>query len=272
MRRTGVVVLALLAALLAAVPAQAQDAGGEPSEVTFVHGIRGFFTDVYLDDELILAGFAPERITEPLELAPGTHRIDLREADAPADADPAVTKEFEVPEGGKLTAIAHWTGVEDCVITLYDETGAPVAAGSGKLIARHAAATGDVELTVDDAATEQLMPSAEFSEAVEPGDHTVAMAGLGEDGAGSKASTVPVPEGGARVVYLVGSAKNDTLGLLTQTVDGVGSGPDGVPTGNSGLAATPERDVMPLGALALLVVAGAGALAVRRWRPATTGS
>jgi hypothetical protein len=265
-----VVVLALLAALLAAVPAQAQEADSGPSEVTFVHGIRGFFTDVYLDDELILAGFAPERITEPLELEPGTHRIDLREADAPADADPAVTKEFEVPANGKLTAVAHWTGVEDCTITLYDETGDSVAAGSGKLIARHAAATGDVELTVDDATSEQLMPSAEVSEAVEPGDHTVAMAGLGEDGAGSKASTVPVPEGGARVVYLVGSAKNDTLGMLTQTVDDVGSGPDGVPTGNSGLAAAPERDLGPLTALALVAAAGAGALTTRR--RATIGS
>lgn len=266
MRRSVVVVLALLVALVAAAPVQAQEAGKRPSEVTFVHGIRGFFTDVYLDDELILAGFAPERITEPLELEPGNHRIDLREADAPADAKPVVTKEFDVPANGKLTAVAHWTGVEDCIITLYDEAGDSVAAGSGKLIARHAAATGDVELTVDDNGTARsLAPAEQFADAVKPGDHTIAMSGLGEDGSGSKSSKVPVPEGAARVVYLVGSAKDDTLGLLTQTVHGLGSGPGGVPTGNSGLAAPQQRDLTaPLGALAGIAVAGAAVLATRR--------
>lgn len=273
MRRSIVVVLALLVALVAGAPVQAQEAGEKPSEVTFVHGIRGFFADVYLDDELILAGFAPERITEPLELEPGTHRIDLREADAPADSDPAVTKEFDVPANGKLTAVAHWTNVEDCIITLYDETGASVDAGSGKLIARHAAATGDVELSVDeDSAARSLAPAKQFVESVEPGRHTVAMTGIDDDGSGSKSSTVPVPEGGARVVYLVGSAKADTLGLLTQTVDGLGSGPDGVPTGNSGLVdPQQQRDLTaPLGVLTVVAVAGTGVLVTRR-RVAATG-
>lgn len=272
MRRTVVAVLGLLVALVSAAPVAAQESGNAPSEVTFVHGIRGFFTDVYLDDELILAGFAPERITEPLELEPGTHRIDLREADAPADADPVVTKEFDVPANGKLTAIAHWSGVEDCIITVYDESGDSAAAGKGKLIARHAAATGDVDLTVDDAGvTESLAPAEQVVETVEPGSHTVAMSGLGEGGSGSKSSKVPVPEGGARVVYLVGSAKADTLGLLTQTIEGLNSGPDSVPTGNSGLAAAQQRDLTtPLSTLAVAAVAGAGVLAFRR-RQAVTG-
>lgn len=271
MRRSVVAVLALLVALVAAAPVQAQGAGKKPSEVTFVHGVRGFFADVYLDDELILAGFAPERITEPLELEPGTHRIDLREADAPADADPAVTKEFDVPADGKLTAVAHWTGVEECIITLYDETGDSATAGSGRLIARHAAATPEVEVTVDDDRGRSLAPAKQFVESVKPGDHTVAMRGLGEDRSGSKSSKVPVPEGGARVVYLVGSAKADTLGLLTQTVDGLESNPGGVPTGNSGLAATQQRDLTtPLGVLAVVAVAGSGVLVTRR-RLAATG-
>lgn len=267
MVRSVVSALAMVAVLVLAVPAHAAE--GDASEVTFVHGIRGFFTDVYLDDELILKGFAPERVTEPMNLEPGEHRIDLREADAPADAKPAVTKTFDVPADAKLTAVAHWTGVEDCTITLYDDVGDMVAAGSGRLVARHAAATGKVEFSLDDMTFDKpLTPASEMSESVDPGEHTVAVNSA--DGL-SKSSSVPVPEGSARVVYLVGSAKEDTLGLLTQTVDGLESDPEGVPTGNSGLAATSDTGA-PVLPLVLLAMLGAALLpALSRGRAAPRG-
>ena len=268
MVRSVVSALAMVAVLVLAVPAHATE-GQDTSEVTFVHGIRGFFTDVYLDDELILRGFAPERVTEPLNLTPGEHRIDLREADAPPDAKPAVTKTFDVPAGSRMTAVAHWTGVEDCTITLYDDVGDMVAAGSGRLVARHAAATGEVEFALDDETFDApLAPASEVSESVDPGEHTVSV--NGEDGLATS-SSVPVPEGGARVVYLVGSAKEDTLGLLTQTVDGLESDPEGVPTGNSGLAATSDTGA-PVLPLVLLAMLGAALLsALRRGRVAPRG-
>lgn len=271
MRRSVVVVLALLLALVATGPvgAQSRDSGDGASEVTFVHGIRGFFTDVYLDGELILEGFAPERITEPLRLEPGEHTIDLRPADGDPAARPDITKTFDVPANGKLTAVAHWTGVDECVITLFDETGTSLKAGSGRLVARHTAATGGVQVALDrNGPGRELAPDGQIAQAVSPGDHTVSVQGLGEDGSGSKASTVPVAEGGARVVYLVGSAKNDTLGLLTQSVEDIGSNPDGVPTGDSGLAAA-GAGALPSALVLLLLVLGGTAAAVRLRRTAT---
>lgn len=268
MVRSVVSALAIVAVLVLAIPAHAAE-DQDTSEVTFVHGIRGFFTDVYLDDELILRGFAPERVTEPMDLEPGEHRIDLREADAPADAKPVVTKTFDVPAGAKMTAVAHWTGVEDCTITLYDDVGDMIAAGSGRLVARHAAATGDVEFALDDMTFDKpLAPASEVSESVDPGEHTVAV--NGENGL-SASSSVPVPEGSARVVYLVGNAKEDTLGLLTQTVNGLESDPEGVPTGNSGLAAASDAGG-PVLALVLLAMLGAALLVgLRRGRGAARG-
>lgn len=261
MVRSVVAALSMVAVLVLAVPALAAE-DAQTSEVTFVHGIRGFFTDVYLDDELILEGFAPERVTEPLTLKVGDHTMDLREAGAPADAKPVVTKTFKVSAGGKVTAIAHWTGVEDCKITLFDDAAAMVAAGKGELVARHTAATGSVKFALDDVTfDEPLAPDAEVVESVEPGDHTVAING---DGGLTESSNVPVPEGSARVVYLVGSAKDDTLGLLTQTVDGLESDPEGVPTGNSGLAATPPSRGVPALPLALLALIGGTVAIVRR--------
>lgn len=256
--------LAMLIVLLTAVPVLAQSPD-EPatSEVTFVHGIRGFFTDVYLDDELILEGFAPERITEPLELEAGRHRIDLREADAPADAEPVVTKKFDVPAGGTLTAVAHWTDVEDCVISVFDESGDAAEAGAGRLIARHTAATGDVEVALDDETlSEPLAPTEEFAESVRPGSHTIAISEASSGGTVIESSRVPVREGNVRVVYVVGSAQEETLGLLTQNIEGMASNPEGVPTGNSGLAAS--DGVAPAFPLAVLTIIGAVLLGVRR--------
>lgn len=261
MRRSTIVALLLVVGVLCMAPAAlAKPSEQEGSEVTFVNGIRGFIADVYLDDRLILAGFAPERITEPMALPPGPHRIDLREPDAKATSEPVVTKQFDVPAGGRLTAIAHWAGVEDCIITVFDDAGDVVAAGSGKLIARHAAATGAVELALDDRTVDTLSPARQLAESVDPGTHTVAINDRGSNDTIVGSSQVPVTEGSARVVYLVGTAKDNSLGLLTQTIHGVGSNPDGVPTGNSGLAA--PRWSMPLVPLAALATIATGLLAV----------
>jgi Domain of unknown function (DUF4397) len=255
----------VLAVVLSAVPAAAQEASGQRdrAKVTFLHGIRGMLADVYLDDKLILRGFAPERATEPMAMSAGSHRIDLRMADAPPDSKPAVTKKFKVPKKGRLTAIAHWTGVDDCIITVYDETGAAVSAGAGRLITRHAAATDDVRLTVDDRPLgTALAPAKQLADTVKPGTHTVAIKDATSNTMLVSNSRVPIPEGVARIVYLVGTAKDDSLNLLTQTVDGLESNPSGVPTGNSGLA--DDRGPEPLPIAALVFAAVATLLAVRR--------
>jgi hypothetical protein len=256
----------VLVVLAFAVPAYAQDTSDDKSTVTFVHGIRGMLADVYLDDELILPGFKPERATDPMKLKPGVHRIDLRMADEPADSKPAVTKKFTVPAGKRLTAVAHWAGVDDCIITIFTEGGDRIQAGRGKLIARHAAATDGVKLTVDDKPLNRaLEPTEELVGTVKAGKHVVAVSAKGSDTTLIADSQVPVSEGTARIVYLVGTAKDDNLNLLTQTVDGLESNPSGVPTGNSGLAGSDGAPPwLPAAALLIAVALIAGAIRQRR--------
>ena len=263
----------VLVVLALAVPAYAQDTSDDKSTVTFVHGIRGMLADVYLDDKLILEGFKPERATDPMKLTPGVHRIDLRMADEPADSEPAVTKKFTVPAGKRLTAIAHWTGVDDCVITIYNDGGERIQAGRGKLITRHAAATDGVAVTLDDKPLNRdLEPSGQLVNTVRAGEHMVAVNAKGSNAALIADSQVPVDEGTARIVYLVGTAKDDNLNLLTQTVDGLESDPSGVPTGNSGLAASDSTlPWVPAAALLIAVALMAAAIRRRRAAPAPRG-
>jgi hypothetical protein len=67
-------------------------------------------------------------------------------------------------------------------------------------------------------------------------------------------------------VYAIGSASQKTLGLVTQTMTGLWSSPNGVPGGTGGQAAS--RDGMPTWMLALtgagLALAGAGAWRLRK--------
>jgi hypothetical protein len=264
----------VLLVLALAVPAYAQDTSDDKSTVTFVHGIRGMLADVYLDDELILPGFEPRRATDPMKLKAGVHRIDLRMADEPADSEPAVTKKFTVPPGQRLTAIAHWAGVDDCIITIFNESGDQIQAGRGKLIARHAAATDGVTLTVDDKPLNRaLEPTQQLVNTVKAGNHAVAIRAEGSDATLVTGSRVPVSEGTARIVYLIGTAKDDNLSLLTQTVDGLESNPSAVPTGNSGLATGDgiQQPWIPAGALLIAVALIAGAIRRRRKMPVPNG-
>jgi hypothetical protein len=47
---------------------------------------------------------------------------------------------------------------------------------------------------------------------------------------------VPLQEGTAQYLYLIGSQDDGTVAWITQTVGGLSTAPAGVPTGNSGLA------------------------------------
>lgn len=263
MTRLVVLALAVLSAMVLAAPAHAKPKADGNAEVTFVNGVRGFLADVYLDDELILKAFMAERITEPMTLAPGRHRIDLRTTDAPADAEPDITKSFSLEPGDRVTAIAHWTAADKCIVTLFDDEKAVKSAGSGKVIVRHAAQTGAISVAVDDTVVDRrLRPNTQVARPVKARQHTLAIEATTDDF--FESSRVPVPEGGARVVYLVGQASEDTLGLLTQTVEELGTNPSGVPTGDSGLAG--RSSPAPVTAMAALVFAGLLSLRRRRRR------
>ena len=62
-------------ALLAPAPASAADSGD--AQLTVVHGVRGLVADVRLDGELVLSGFAPERVTDPLPVPAGRHSLQV---------------------------------------------------------------------------------------------------------------------------------------------------------------------------------------------------
>ena len=86
-----------LAATAMATTANAQSPNDQVGTVRVVHGLRGLVADIYLDGNLALPTFQPERATDPLAIPAGDHVVDIRSAGAAATDTPLLTQAVTVP-------------------------------------------------------------------------------------------------------------------------------------------------------------------------------
>jgi hypothetical protein len=223
----------VLASTLGLGAAGAQEATGT---VTIVHGFRGLVADVYLDGTLILESFEPERATDPVQLAAGDHEVEVREAGAEASSAAAVSGTLNVPAGSNLSAVVHLSEDGQPTMTVFRNDVGGVPPGSTRLVVRNTAATGPVNVSLDDAPL-----AAGLGNPKEAGKEVPATTHRLSVSAGSDVllppQEVPLQEGTAQYLYLIGSEQDGTVAWITQTVTGLSTAPAGVPTGNSGLAA-----------------------------------
>src|SRR5689334_9188592 len=87
--------------------------------VTIVHGVRGLVADVYVDGKLALQTFQPERITDPIALASGTHSVEVRTAGAPGTAAALLSGTVAVTANRSETVVVHPDATGSPVITTY---------------------------------------------------------------------------------------------------------------------------------------------------------
>ena len=258
-------VVALAFAVAALLGFSGTAAGQEASgTVTIVHGFRGLVADVYLDGTLILESFEPERATDPVELAAGDHEVEVREAGAEASSAAAVSGTLNVPAGSNLSAVVHLSESGEPTMTVFDNNTQTVAPGTTRLVVRHAAAAGPVNVSLDDSPlASDLANPKEAGREVPATTHRVSVS------AGSEVllppQDVPLQEGTAQYLYLIGSQDDGTVAWITQTVAGLSTAPAGVPTGNSGLAEdTKDAGASPVLALVAAVAVLVAALGVRQ--------
>ena len=255
-----------LAAPASAATLPAAAAADKPAVVTIVHGVRGLVADVRLDGKMVLGGFAPERVTDPLELTPGRHRVQIWTTGADKDSKPVLDEYLTVTSGQQATAAVGLDASGDPALTLYDDSKLLSKRGSTALVVRGLAATGAVRVDAGKSTVaSSLTASNEQVKSLSPGTYKVSA----KDASGGDdlvpAQEVPVAAGRAVVLYLIGSEEDDTLGWVAQTVrPSVAGAPLRVDTGVGPL---PEQG--PSSALLLLLPVGAaaaaaGALAGRR--------
>ena len=246
----GIVLAALMFAAVSAtlsMPSGAQQA--QTAQVVVVHGLRGFVADVYVDSKVVLEAFRPERVTDPLSLPVGEHLIEVREANAPATAKPALSTKIVLAAGERVSAVAHLGSDRKPVLTVFRDNIKPVTRGRSRLVVRDAAAAPAFDVLLNGRAVARNVTSRGQSESeVSANQYKLSLVAAGNDLAPSQ--NVPLNEGTVNFLYLIGSASDDSLGWLANKVDGVGLPPAAVQTGNSGLVGgQPSFPVVPVTSL-----------------------
>ncbi|GAA1986669.1 DUF4397 domain-containing protein [Isoptericola halotolerans] len=237
-RLTATLGVAALAAAGTAFALPAAAADGD-AMLSVLHGVPDTTVDVYVNGDLTLDDFEPGDLAGPLELAPDTYTVAITAADAEDDSDPVIGP-IDLPlEGGmSYTAAAHLDAEGSPTATLFTNDTSEIAAGEGRLTVRHVAAAPAVDvLAGDDPVIEGLENPDEEVLDLPAGTVPAAVAAAGTTDPVVGPTDVDVAEGVNTIVYAWGSLDEDSLALAVQTVDGMHSSPDGVPSGTTGAAA-----------------------------------
>jgi len=251
---------ALLA--LGATPAMADN---HTATISVLHAVPETPVDVYANGELLLDDFEPGTLTDPQELPAGAYDIQVFPADAPDGSGEALFGgSAEVPAGANATVVAHLAEDGTPTLTPFVNDTSAVEAGQARVTVRHTAAAPAVDVRaggdpVFENLTNPKEAKADLPAATVKAD--VVLAGTGTVALGP--ADLNLKEGTATIVYAVGSAEEETLELVAQTITGLHSAPGGVPSGSGGLA---DRGLSgawyALAALGLLFLVGAGRYAV----------
>src|SRR6476646_7993956 len=172
-------------AVALAIAATSSTAGAQqaPNEqagsVRVVHGLRGLVADIYLDGNLALPTFQPERVAGPVSIPAGAHLVEIRPAGAAKSETPLLSQKVTVPAGFQGSLIAHLGADGKPTLTAYADDLTPVPAGEARVVVRHAAAADGVSVLLNDQpAIASLSPEAEGTDVVAAGDYKVAVTPL----------------------------------------------------------------------------------------------
>ena len=257
----GAVVLALAIPALSAAPASA--APGDAT-LTVVHGVRGLVADVRLDDALVLSGFAPERVTDPLSVTPGSHHLQVWPSGAATSTTPVIDQQIAVTSGEQATLGIGLGPDGKPLVTIFDDRGLLTDAGSTALAVRGLANAAPMKVVAGSrTVAESLASTQQQVQQIPPGTYPVSVAPSDGSAASVPAQDVPLVAGRAVVLYLIGSQADSTLGWVAQTVRPVdAAAPRRVDTG---VGPVPAAGTVGGTALVLgLPLALLGAVALRR--------
>jgi hypothetical protein len=227
--------------------------------VTVLHGLPAFTADVYVNGELTLDGFEPLDSTDPFELAEGEYTIEIRDVGAAPDSEPALEATANVVGGTNVSVVPHLTADGSPTVSIFSNDFSPVGPGNGLFVARHVAGAPALDFLVDgDSTLTGLSSQKEGRTTLPAGSHTLEVVAEGSADALLGPIDFTLQEGTAQAIYVVGSAEDQTLDVMTQTIPDLQSPPAAVSTGDGGLA---DQRGVPWWMAAAMVAFAAGAIA-----------
>jgi len=257
---------AAVAAFVGLSAVTATPAFAATSDVAVVHGIPDTPVDVYVNGERTLENFQPGDVAGPLALEEGSYDLALTRPGEPVEDAILTADDAAVPGGANISIVAHLDADGAPTITPFANDVSATDAGQARLIVRHTAAAPGVDVRAGgEPVFSNLTNPNEESADLPAGAVTADVVLTGTDTVVLGPTELNLNEGTATIVYAIGSASDETLDIVAQTVSGLHSAPDGVPSGTGGLADTGSNTGWYLAALTgvLLLVVGGGLLAAR---------
>lgn len=251
-------VLALLAAIAVPGTASAQDS----ARIHLIHGIPGVDVDVAAGGEVVIPGFAFGD-TQDLSGFAGQTLEGLQVLVAGTEDVAIDVGDFDVPASGNFTAIANLDGDGNPTLSVFENDTSTIDAGNGRLVVRHTAAAPNVDILANgDAAFENVPNGAEGSADLPAGTISASVVPAGEtEPVVIGPADLPIAEGTSLIVYAVGSLDDDSLTVLTESIEGLGAVPSAVNTGNSPVSEPSSSFPLVIVAMSLIALAAGGRLA-----------
>jgi hypothetical protein len=250
----------VIAAVGIAAPAQA--ISESTADLYVLHAVPGLTVDVWVDGAVLLEDFEPGTLTDALDLPAGDYEVVITAAGDPITSPAIGPATLPLEAGSSYTAVAHLAEDGTPTATLFTNDLSTIPAGQGKLTVRHTAAAPAVDILANGSpAFTNLANPGEVKADLPIGTIDAAVAATGTTEPVIGPAPVTIQEGINTIVYAWGSLEDDNLDLAVQTIGGLHSTPDGVPSGSAGLAAdaSPAQVAWTfagaLGALGLLAFA-----------------
>jgi Domain of unknown function (DUF4397) len=268
-------VIALFAALAAAfallatggaAPAGAQSG----ARIHLIHGIPDTPVDVVAGGEVVFSDFDFQD-TQDLSALAGQTLTGLQVRLAGTDTVAIDAGDVALPASGNVSIVAHLDAAGNPALNVFTNDTSAIPPGQGRLVVRHTAAAPAVDVLANGAVAFANLTNPNESQADLPAgtiSASVVPTGATEPVVIGPAD-LPVTEGSTLIVYAVGSLDAGTLTTITETIEGAGSAPSAVDTGNSPVSdagATPVAAwvLAGLAGVAATTVAGRRVLAARR--------
>ena len=253
----------------------ASAAAADTATVSVVHGIPNTPVNVFVNGKSTLADFKPLTVAGPLDLPAGTYDVKVYPAkDTAGTGTPVIEASATLTAGENVTLVAHLTADGKPTITPYVNDTSSIEAGKGRLVVRHDAAAPAVDVRANGTvAFPGLVNPKEASADLAAGTISADVVLAGTSTVAIGPAAVKVTEGSETILYAVGSAGDKTLGVVVQTIDGLGSAPGGVPAGTGGQSAGLYSQPGWIAAITALgvVIAAAGVFALRSGRRRAIG-
>ncbi len=262
-RAMGVTAAMALVGLSAAAPAHAAD----DAHVSILHAVPGATVDVYVNGDALLTDFKPGTLTDPQALPEGQYDLKVTAAGAGADGDAIVeANDVDVPAGANITVVAHLDADDQPALTPFVNDTSAIDAGKARLTVRHTAAAPAVDVRANEEVVfSNLTNPNEESADVAAGTVSADVVLAGTDTVAIGPADLDLGEGTNTIVYAWGSAKDKNLKLATQSISGMHSSPNGVPSGSGGqVAAADETGRYAMATLGALAAGGLVFFAGRR--------